>query len=333
MLIRRSVRISSALLGIILLTIVMARSNACQVPVFRYALERWNPDRYQVLILSAGPLPQPMLGWLQPLQSGVGDRPSSVELQVVNVAESDDPVPIQLWEQFAPADSSPILVARYPRRSGGIEQVAHVCQLTEEDVSGLLESPARTELIRRLTSGHTAVWVLIESGNAEKDATALKILEQQLALDEERLELPTAESMEVTESVLADLKIPLQLKFSVVTVKRDDPQEQYLIDCLINSETDLSDFGGEPMAFPVFGRGIVLYALVGKGISGEMVRAASKFIVGPCSCQVKEQNPGFDLLLDCDWDAEVGNTLISSPLPSVDATPRLLTIPPGKSKN
>ena len=29
---------------------------ACSVPVFRYALERWPPDAYEVLILHDGPL-------------------------------------------------------------------------------------------------------------------------------------------------------------------------------------------------------------------------------------------------------------------------------------
>jgi hypothetical protein len=337
MLLQRSVRLTHFVFGILALsgltTLGTPSAEACQVPVFRYALERWSPDRYQVLVLSSGPLPQEMSQWLSPLRSGRGDQPAAVELQAVNVAESNDRLALELWKQYALPDSSPLLVARYPKRSGGIEQVAHVCPLTQENVLGLLNSPVRKELISRLTSGHAAVWVLIESGDKLKDAQALESLERQLALDSERLELPSAESMEVTESFLDELKIPLQLKFSVITVKRDDPKEKYLVDCLVNSESDLHEYEQEPLAFPVFGRGIVLYALVGNGISGEMVRAASKFIVGPCSCQVKEQNPGFDLLLDCDWDAEVGGSLISSPLPSAESTPRLLTIPPGRNNN
>lgn len=309
------------------------RLHACQVPVFRYALERWSPDRYQVLILSSGPLSSEMHQCLIPLQSARENGASIVELQVIDVTESNDPLAGELWKQYRQSDDGPMIVARYPQRSGGIEHVSHACRLTQANIMGLLSSPARREMIRRLTEGHSAVWVLVESGDKAKDQQALETLERQLALDSQRLELPNAEAMEVTESFLSDLKIPLQLKFSVVTVKRDDPAEKYLIDALINSESDLNEFGQEPMAFPVFGRGIVLYALVGNGISSEMVRAASKFIVGPCSCQVKEQNPGFDLLLDCDWDAAVGDALISSPLPAIDATPRLLTIPPGKNKN
>jgi hypothetical protein len=117
-----------------------------------------------------------------------------------------------------------------------------------------------------------------------------------------------------------------------MTVKRDDPREKFLLNCLLKSEPDLSEYGQEPIAFPVFGRGIVLYAIIGKGITPEVISAATSFIVGPCSCQVKEQNPGFDLLLNFDWEAAVGDTLVSVPVGSVPTAPKLLTIPPGKTK-
>jgi hypothetical protein len=44
---------------------------------------------------------------------------------------------------------------------------------------------------------------------------------------------------------------------------------------------------------------------------------------------VKEQNPGFDLLLDVDWAAAVGDVLVSDPPSSVGTKPKLLTIPSG----
>ena len=114
-------------------------------------------------------------------------------------------------------------------------------------------------------------------------------------------------------------------------MKRDDPAEAFVLDALLNSEEDLRDFD-EPMAFPVFGRGRVLYALIGKGISPETIGIATTFITGPCSCQVKNQNPGFDLLTGLDWDKAVGDHLISEPAPDTSGAPKLLKIPPGKKK-
>ncbi|MDE2714511.1 MAG: hypothetical protein OSB74_09135, partial [Verrucomicrobiota bacterium] len=78
---------------------------------------------------------------------------------------------------------------------------------------------------------------------------------------------------------------------------------------LLNSEDDLKELQHEPMAFPVFGRGRALNALVGKGINADMIDEASAFLSGPCSCQVKRQNPGFDLLTSVNWDQLLENQI------------------------
>ena len=303
---------------------------ACQVPVFRFALERWTPDRYQVSIVSQGPLSAEVSEQLRALEADA-NAPSNIEVQKVDVLANGDPMFHKLWTENRPADSSPLIVVHYPKRFGAASPV-QIERLTEASLADLRESPARSEIMKRLTAGHSAVWVLLKSGDASKDAKALETLETQLARDAERLELPSSEELEVDESLLSKASVPLQIQFSVVQLDRQDISERFLIDCLLGSEEDLKEYASEPITFPVFGRGIVLYALVGAGISPEVIGAASKFIVGPCSCQVKEQNPGFDLLLSCDWDGIIGNTLISSPVPSTEGPPRLLTIPPGKTK-
>jgi hypothetical protein len=42
---------------------------------------------------------------------------------------------------------------------------------------------------------------------------------------------------------------------------------------------------------------------VGKGIKHETIDEAASFLIGSCSCQVKEKNPGADLLMSVDWKA------------------------------
>jgi hypothetical protein len=69
---------------------------------------------------------------------------------------------------------------------------------------------------------------------------------------------------------------------------------------LLATEPDLKQSSG-PIAFPVFGQGRALYALVGKGIKHETIDEAASFLIGSCSCQVKEKNPGSDLLMAVDW--------------------------------
>ncbi len=41
---------------------------------------------------------------------------------------------------------------------------------------------------------------------------------------------------------------------------------------------------------------------MGAGINADNLRESAAFVTGACSCQVKEQNPGFDLLLNADWN-------------------------------
>ena len=76
------------------------------------------------------------------------------------------------------------------------------------------------------------------------------------------------------------------------------------VDMLLGSEEDLHDLD-EPMAFPVFGRGRVLYALIGDGITTENVQQAGIDLTGPCTCTIKDQNPGVDLVMAVDWDGLV----------------------------
>lgn len=303
---------------------------ACQVPVFRYALERWNSDQYRLLVLTDGPLGDSQQMALKRLE-GTPELPAGAVVKIHDVSRSKDSLAKQLWKTYG-SGSGPVMVALYPERSSvDSEQVAFTSSISDSDVSLVVNSPVREQIVQNLSEGHSAVWVLVESGNAEKDQAALKTLQEQLEKDAEWLKLPSPEEMEIKPELLASTKIKLQIQFSVVSVKKDDPREKFLVDSLLNSESDLRGFN-EPMAFPVFGRGRVLYAVVGQGIAADTIRKASAFIVGPCSCQVKEQNPGFDLLLSCNWADMVGETFISEPIPEGDSEPRLLSIPTGRSK-
>ena len=53
---------------------------------------------------------------------------------------------------------------------------------------------------------------------------------------------------------------------------------------------------------PVFGQGRVLGAWTGETMDVEGIEEESFFLTGACSCEVKAQNPGWDLLLDVDWE-------------------------------
>ncbi len=314
-----------------LLTLLAASvSVACQVPVFRYALERWPADQYEIVVLHQGPLSaadRERLGSLRDLDHR---SPVSANLSVVSldIKEQKDKMLRELWKKHND-QAKPVMVVLYPRNAQEVpDRVADVSPLTDETIARLADSPVRREITKRLVDGDSAVWIFVESGQKEKDSAALKRLTEHVRQSEKELELPPQEEIEADEFFNEESKVDLRLAFSIVSVRRDDPQEQFLLKMLLGSEPDLESLD-EPMAFPVLGRGRVLYGLVGKGIYRDTIAMASSFIVGPCSCQVKEQNPGFDLLLAVDWDEKIGVTALSEPPPPKSTKPILINIPPG----
>lgn len=322
--------------------VLAATAVACQVPVFRYALERWTPDRYEVIVLHAGPLTTQSQAAIERLQSFPRQQFANFDVHVAEVATLRDERLLQLWQQHSEQPRTdqpqpgPLMVVLYPRTAMEVpDRLLSVTPLAThalqaQGLESLITSPVRQEVARRLSSGQSAVWIFVPSGDAAKDSVALKTLTAEMAANKSRLTLPTAEELEIDPQVLAANKLPLKIDFSVVTLDRQDPREAFLLQSLEQSELDLPPT--EPLAFPVLGRGRVLYALVGKGIMPATIDTACTFIVGPCSCQVKNQNPGFDLLLSHDWESATAGSMISSPLPDETAEPKLLTIPPGRSK-
>ncbi len=53
----------------------------------------------------------------------------------------------------------------------------------------------------------------------------------------------------------------------------------------------------------IYGRGRALFSSLGKGIQRDNLIQDVEFITGACSCTVKEQNPGVDLLMSYNWNA------------------------------
>jgi hypothetical protein len=325
---RRSIAVAAAL---VLCTGSMV--IACQVPVFRFALERWPADKYEIVVLHQGPLDAADQKRIEALRQSdhAAPVPANFGVEVADVDTTADAELRRLWQERADV-KRPLVVTLYPRNAQEVpDRIADVSPLTDKTVENVVDSPTRQEIIKRLVDGDSAVWIFVPCGDDAQDAVALKTLKEQVLRNEKELELPPQDEIEADEFFSEETNIELRLSFSIVTLDRNDPRERFMLQMLMESEPDLLSLD-QPMAFPVLGRGRVLYALVGKGIYEDTIAMASSFIVGPCSCQVKDQNPGFDLLLAVDWDAKVGVNALSKPLPSKTAEPVLLTIPPGKGK-
>lgn len=273
---------------------------ACSVPVFRYALEHWAADPFQVLVYHRGPLSDAGLAALEAVEKREDAQPNA-RIRLVDV--DDDATPADLKQLFAAQKNAelPWVMARFPTATG-IKAPFYSSSYSPEALSALLHSPARAELARRLASGESAVWLLVEGADPEENDAAEKLLRGQLEYLASVMKLPKLDDADIANGLVSVSEEALRLEFSLLRIARDDPAEQVLTRMLLVSEEGLEE-ADEPIAFPIFGRGRALYALVGAGICPEMIESAAAFLVGKCSCQVKEQNPGVDLLVAADWAA------------------------------
>jgi len=186
----------------------------------------------------------------------------------------------------------------------------------------LVDSSARREIVNRLLSGESVVWVLIESGNKEKDDRAAREIEKAFAKAEAELKIPdgvltVAEARKVSAGNERDpdatlrSSIPLKIKFSLMRIARANSEESIFREMLLHMEADLGEFRNDPMVFPVFGRGRALEPLIARGINLTNVFEHSAYFCGACSCEIKNQNPGVDLLISANWeDAIAGNEVV-----------------------
>jgi len=160
------------------------------------------------------------------------------------------------------------------------------------------------------------VWVFLESGNPEKDAAALKTakenlvnLQKTLLLPEENMKKLTGTDYDPSLVISEENEDKVKISFSVISVSRQDPEEKFLVNLLLKTESDLFEYD-EPMIFPVYGRGRILYAILGKGINNETITKTCVFFTGACSCKAKALNPGVDMLLSVDWDSQLSKVLL-----------------------
>ena len=294
---------------------------ACSTPVFRYALERWKPDNYDVMVLHHQQMTVAQDELLQTLRQAANDEivPLNMTVRTIDLSQPLNEQDQQILGTFDPPAQSPWLLIRYPTLTN-TDRPAFSGLLDDETVTALIDSPARRALVERIGAGDSAVWILIESGDNTKDDTAEEVLSQRLKHLETNLTQPGLVGLRVSpllppEEATSEMSTDPQLGFSLIRVSRSDPREQVFVSMLINSEVDLYEFE-EPIAIPVFGRGRSHYALVGKGINDDNIDQSCQFLCGSCSCEVKAQNPGADMLVRANWDELLPDAPIDhEPLP------------------
>jgi len=329
---------------------------ACSVPVFRYGLERWPADAYQVFVLHDKQLTADEAKAVKTLSDAHVDDELYANVWTIDVDLRDEQklgeaaeAYRKLWNRVKDkGDGGAVMLVRYPLAGPFMRgpfpaeeyredeilaeyDVVFTGRLTSANIASLLESPVRTEIARRILKGDSAVWIFVESGDREADAKKLAELKKTLAEAEKTIPLPEIEERDMERYVSASGP-PLKVAFSVVTLKHGDEKEAMLramlkgMPQIEHGEPELW-VKDKPMTYAVFSRGRAIGPLGSDDLpmDRDTVLDLSAFICGSCSCEIKHQNPGVDLLFRAGWENFIIGALVVD-----EALPALVGLPDAK---
>lgn len=306
-------------------------ASACNIPVFRYALERWQPDYVQMLVFANDPITDGNT-FLRDLASTRAGDELVTNAKVSSVDPNQAGEHADLWQTLSRRENVdvPYVVVRTKLKERFVNNWDSDVERAKQ--ANLLDSPARRELHQRLLRGDAIVWLLLHSSNTAKNKAAKELLQTELTRLTKTIKLPDGVGLPGSE-LYSD--VPLTLRFSVIEIEAGDAHESYLRKLMSGFHKQAFD-QGEPIMVPVFGRGRALEVLPADSVDAKLIKELTTFLCGACSCKVKGLNPGFDLLMSANWDVDLFGEDGERPHDNANSDetplPTLISIPPGRKK-
>ena len=288
----------------VLLALLLAVGStwACETPVYRYAMYRWQPTPYEVYSFH---------------DDSNADAHAAVETAIAEVSEGTDNranivfIPVNLTDDPELNGVTPDIKAAWASQKNKTLPTYLIStpygaqiysgKLNAATIKTLVESPARKRMAQQLEAGKIGVLLFLNGKDKKENERARQILQGLVKeVAEGKVSLYSVPT-DITGEEVADTTNP-GLELGMIEVNRDDEKERWLVRSLLAMESDLPD-ETRPMVFLAYGRGRALLPYIGAGINRENLLQEVEFISGACSCTVKEQNPGVDLLVRYDWEA------------------------------
>ncbi|MCB1274948.1 hypothetical protein [Prosthecobacter sp.] len=270
-------------LATLLTLICTSGACACTIPVFRYALDRWEADKFHLLIPKDVAQDTSVQDLLRPLRAN-----GKANLDITTSSDA-------------------ALKAAELRSSRNSDQLVWSGALDKTSLGSLLESPVRQKIVEHILAGDSVVWVVADNGSP-LDTAAADHVEKRLKFLEQVAALPVQDPND-PDSQLGPGP-PLKLKFTVMRIRRDDPAEKPLLRMLTGPGGEI-DPDKTSFAAAVFGRGRVLGAWPLEILDDASLEDVSMFLVGRCGCRMKNENPGWDILLNVDWEKSLGEASLA----------------------
>jgi len=299
-------------------------ASACNTPVYRYAMYNWASTPYAVFYFHEGtPAEEDEAVNKLLVELSEAEPPANVYFNEVDVSEEEwfsrlHPLIKKLYEANAEVPKPMHLIIT----PWGAELFAG--RLDEAKVKAMVASPARTKMNELLAEGNITVLMILTGPNADENQRAEKVAgevvdvivsgEIPVGIDPVGYgpEMPYDDNEQGDDedgeeeddgNGNGDEDSKGRAKIAVLKVSRTDAAEEWLVRMLLSIEPDLDEFPDDAMIFATYGRGRAMPPYIGKGITADNLIDCVMFLAGACSCMVKDQNPGMDLLMQCDWNA------------------------------
>jgi hypothetical protein len=293
-------------LVIFLASLTFARAaECCTVPVFRYGLDNWQADAYRLEFPPAATQDGKLADFFRNLGTAL---------------------PVNLEAKPGTSTEARLL---FPHPEEATSPVVWTGALTPASLAALTDSPARKEIARRILTGESVVWVLVESGDKDEDDAIAARVEKRLRYLEQVAILQPIDPNDPTSKLGPGPA--LRVKFSLLRIpslaptggegrgegaarskatqvnagsETGAPAEALLLKMLAGPKP-AAELATGPWLAAVFGRGRVLGAWPAADFGDPEIEEACLFLLGACSCQVKRQNPGWDMLMNVNWTEEL----------------------------
>jgi hypothetical protein len=266
--------------------------RACDVPVHRYILQRWEREDYRVYYFFRGNVAEAdrhVNEFLSDAADGFGSH-VNLAFRALNVDRlADNPAAEEeqkLWKDCA-SDKLPLHLVLSPR--GTLLFRGH---LDMPAAKAMIQSPARTEIARQLSEGKGGLLLLLAGDDAKETEKAEKDVRW----------------------VLERAKKEHGLDVGFLRLPAKAPDEQWFVRFLLDAAARPPD-DRQSLVFGICGRARVLGVLVAEHITRRNLVECVAMMNGECSCDLMYGNLGMDLLTDWDWDGAAAN------LPPVNVEP------------
>lgn len=151
---------------------------------------------------------------------------------------------------------------------------------SSSELRNLTTSPLREKVAGEIMAGKLCVMLYLKTDNPVKDEKGKQIIQKALSSS------------------------PYRDIITYIELSRNSNEEAHFVSFLLNVEDDLKGIN-EPMLFGIFGRFKALEPLLAGGITEENAGLMINFLTSDCSCLIKDNMPGTDILYTNNWENPV----------------------------